>query len=216
MIIYHPLTSPMSTLQYTIEDAFTSTPFRGNPAAVVVLPPSTIITDLLAQSIAAEFNLSETAFVAPRAADGAQHSRTFRLRWFTPKNEVPLCGHATLATARVLFADFTLAPEGSVTTLRFETLSGTLEAQKVSGTTYIQLEFPAYTLTSVDVEELEKVARTVNEAVGGSVDVIDVLKAGRFLLVRLDAAFDLENASVNPWPFVSKPSIITCSPPGLS
>ena len=76
-------------------DAFTGTLFRGNPAAVVLLreflPSETM------QAIAAENNLSETAFVVP-AANG------FDLRWFTPTLEIDLCGHATLASAFVLFA----------------------------------------------------------------------------------------------------------------
>ncbi|KAG8881346.1 hypothetical protein FRB98_004390 [Tulasnella sp. 332] len=191
----------MFTLQYTIVDAFTSSPFAGNPAAVIVLPHSIAISDPLAQKISAEFNLSETAFVVPRAMEDTEYSRTYGLRWFTPKNEVPLCGHATLATARVLFADVALVPEG-VNMLKFETLSGTLTAKRVPDTPHIELEFPAYTLIPVGAEELEKVARVVDEAVGGSVAVLDVQKADRFMLVRLDTAFDLENASVNPTPFV--------------
>ena len=75
-------------------DAFTNRLFGGNPAAVVPLK-SWLSVELL-QNIAAENNLSETAFFVP---DGEY----FQLRWFTPKAEVDLCGHATLATAHVLF-----------------------------------------------------------------------------------------------------------------
>lgn len=75
-------------------DAFTDRPFAGNPAAVC-LPPGDP-TDAWMQQVAAEINLSETAFVQ-RREDG------FRLRWFTPKVEVDLCGHATLASAHVLW-----------------------------------------------------------------------------------------------------------------
>ena len=78
---------------YWVIDAFTSDPFRGNPAAVCWMA-SPRETDWM-QSIAAEINLSETAFVEPRP-DG------FGLRWFTPTIEVPLCGHATLASAHML------------------------------------------------------------------------------------------------------------------
>lgn len=75
-------------------DAFTSSLFRGNPAAVCILDDW--IDDFLLQSIAGENNLSETAFIVPRG-------ETFDLRWFTPTTEVALCGHATLASAHVLF-----------------------------------------------------------------------------------------------------------------
>jgi len=79
-------------------DAFTSRSFGGNPAAVVILEDSWLGDDLL-QAIAAENNLSETAFVLIA-------SRPFPLRWFTPKIEVDLCGHATLASAHVLLRHY--------------------------------------------------------------------------------------------------------------
>ena len=81
-------------------DAFTSTPFRGNPAAVCVLPAPA--EEKWMQSVAAEMNLSETAFL--HREEGG-----FRLRWFTPAVEVDLCGHATLASAHVLWEDGHLA-----------------------------------------------------------------------------------------------------------
>ena len=74
-------------------DAFASHPFEGNPAAV--MPMDTFLEDTLLQEIAAENNLSETAFLVPEGRD-------YRLRWFTPTTEVPLCGHATLASAAVV------------------------------------------------------------------------------------------------------------------
>jgi len=74
-------------------DAFTSRPFAGNPAAVMLM--DTFLEATLLQEIAAENNLSETAFLVPEGGD-------YRLRWFTPSTEVPLCGHATLASAAVV------------------------------------------------------------------------------------------------------------------
>src|ERR671932_424404 len=94
-------------------DAFTSRLFAGNPAAVC--PLEAWLPDDLLQSIAAENNLSETAFFV--AEDGG-----YRLRWFTPGCEVDLCGHATLATAHILFTELN-SPEQA---LSFETKSGTL------------------------------------------------------------------------------------------
>src|SRR5947207_12890352 len=74
-------------------DAFTTRPFAGNPAAVMLM--DRFPEDIRLQEIAAENNLSETAFLVPEGGD-------YRLRWFTPTTEVPLCGHATLASAAVV------------------------------------------------------------------------------------------------------------------
>ncbi|PYP67446.1 MAG: oxidoreductase [Gemmatimonadetes bacterium] len=110
-------------------DAFTSTPFAGNPAAVCVLPAPR--DERWMQSVAQEMNLSETAFLHPED-DG------FRLRWFTPAVEVDLCGHATLASAHVLWEDgHTPAGEEA----RFRTKSGLLTARRRDG--WIELNFPA-------------------------------------------------------------------------
>lgn len=94
-------------------DAFTSKLFAGNPAAVC--PLEKWLPDDQLQSIAAENNLSETAFFVPSNDD-------YHLRWFTPKAEVDLCGHATLATAFILFTKL----GASQPTLKFQTKSGTL------------------------------------------------------------------------------------------
>jgi len=115
-------------------DAFTDEPFRGNPAAVCILQNQ--YEDNILQSIAAEMNLSETAFLYHRGEKPLKESKTFRLRWFTPKVEVPLCGHATLATAAVLFRDIHILGRE----ITFETKSGKLIAKK--GKNGIILNFP--------------------------------------------------------------------------
>jgi PhzF family phenazine biosynthesis protein len=115
-------------LAYWIVDAFTDRVFRGNPAAVV-LPEEPLSTELM-QSIAAENNLSETAFAVDEG--GAYH-----LRWFTPTVEVDLCGHATLATS------FVLAGRGLPGPFHFRTRSGELTARVTPGG--IELNFPART-----------------------------------------------------------------------
>jgi PhzF family phenazine biosynthesis protein len=96
-------------------DAFASRPFEGNPAAIV--PLESWLPDEKLQAIAEENNLAETAFFI-RKNNGIYH-----LRWFTPTMEVPLCGHATLATAWVLFNECSLDSD----IVRFDTLSGVLE-----------------------------------------------------------------------------------------
>ncbi|HEX6418185.1 MAG TPA: PhzF family phenazine biosynthesis protein [Acidimicrobiales bacterium] len=107
----------------TVVDAFTETPFSGNPAAVCALAAPT--TEAWMQAVAAEMNLSETAFLVPR--DDGDHD----LRWFTPTTEVDLCGHATLASAHVLGGD-----------RRFHTRSGVLACGTAPGGV-ITLELPA-------------------------------------------------------------------------
>ena len=109
-------------------DAFTDQAFGGNPAAVIILKEE--ISDELMQKIAAENNLSETAFLLH------YEDNRYRLRWFTPLFEIDLCGHATLASAHTLFNHFAVSG-----VLSFETRSGTLKAEMVSEG--IQLDFPS-------------------------------------------------------------------------
>jgi len=116
-------------------DAFTGEPFRGNPAAVCLL--ETPLPGETMRAIAAEMNLSETAFVHLLEKGTWESAKTFALRWFTPQVEVRLCGHATLATAAVLFREVGVETD----LLHFETLSGTLTARRAA--TGIALNFPA-------------------------------------------------------------------------
>jgi PhzF family phenazine biosynthesis protein len=111
-------------------DAFTRTPFRGNPAAVCLLAEPR--DDAWLQAVATEMNLAETAFLIPAA-------EALRLRWFTPAVEVPLCGHATLASAHVLWETERVAAAAAIV---FETRSGRLAAERESDG-WIRLDFPA-------------------------------------------------------------------------
>jgi len=115
-------------------DAFTNQSFKGNPAAVCILEEE--LDDDVLQKIAAEMNLSETAFVRVQDMSTINKESTFALRWFTPLVEVNLCGHATLATASVLFNKFGIESEE----IFFETLSGRLSARKTDEG--IALNFP--------------------------------------------------------------------------
>lgn len=123
-------------LEYFVIDAFTARPFAGNPAAVV--PLESWLDDRLLQNIALEMNLSETAYLAPNG-DG------YHLRWFTPKVEVDLCGHATLASAMALVQLGKLADGGVV---RFSTRSGMLTAARRGEA--IQLDFPLVPQAAVE------------------------------------------------------------------
>lgn len=128
--------------QYVV-DAFTDKVFSGNPAAICILERWP--TDELMMKITCENNLSETAFAVG-------NNGTYHLRWFTPGGEIDLCGHATLAAAYVITRFY----EPNCTTVRFETLSGTLTVEKKDD--LFELDFPAYELKPVEItEEMSKV-----------------------------------------------------------
>src|SRR5262245_49134106 len=128
--VHRPQTRMPVMRQWTV-DAFADRPFRGNPACVV--EPFDAWPDAAwMQALAAENNQAETAFLL-RTPDPAR----FGLRWFTPMLEVPLCGHATLASGHVLFAELGLAA-GKVT---FDTASGPLTVAR-SGEGY-EMDFPS-------------------------------------------------------------------------
>lgn len=110
-------------------DAFSDRPFQGNPAAVCILPRS--VPEEWMQLVAREMNLSETAFLSPEG-DG------YHLRWFTPTTEVPLCGHATLASAHVIWTE---GHQPSNCSIDFYTKSGLLSANYRNN--WIELDFPA-------------------------------------------------------------------------
>ncbi len=114
-------------------DAFTNKAFSGNPAAVCVLAEPA--SDEWMRNVAREMNLSETAFLTP-------HDGGYRLRWFTPAVEVDLCGHATVASAHVLWQDGHLRPGQQA---RFHTRSGLLLADRRGD--WIELDFPVKVVT---------------------------------------------------------------------
>jgi PhzF family phenazine biosynthesis protein len=111
-------------------DAFTKTPFSGNPAGVCMLTEP--VPDDWMQALAAEMNLSETAFLLP-------DEEGWRLRWFTPATEIDLCGHATLASAKILFET---RPELRPGPISFWTRSGQMQARWVND--QVELDFPAF------------------------------------------------------------------------
>lgn len=128
----------MKIKQYQV-DAFATRAFEGNPAAV--LPLEHWLDDHLLQAIAEENNLSETAFFVP-------NKKGFDLRWFTPVKEVNLCGHATLASAHVIFNILGYAQS----TITFQTCSGELFVTKQGD--LLQMDFPAYPPIPCEISEI--------------------------------------------------------------
>ena len=123
---------------YTV-DAFTNGPHSGNPAAVCILEKE--IPERTKQKIASRVNLSETAFLIKKDA-------VFELRWFTPEAEIDLCGHATLASAHILFT-LGIIPETEDAV--FSTKSGVLTARRKSD--LIEMDFPSEDPWEVEVPE---------------------------------------------------------------
>ena len=132
-------------LRSFVVSAFTDRPFSGNPAAVCLLDQPR--PDTWLQAVAADFNLSETAFLLPGG------DARWQLRWFTPAAEVELCGHATLASAHTLWQDL----GATANTLSFDTRSGVLTAQRIGnqGSDHqIKLDFPAAKVQTVTLQPI--------------------------------------------------------------
>jgi len=163
-------------------DAFTSRPFAGNPAAVMLM--DRFLEDTLLREIAGENNLSETAFLVPDGGD-------YRLRWFTPTTEVPLCGHATLASAAVVMERL----EPGRGTVVFHSASGPLTVNRTE-TGYV-MDFPVRTSEHVSTPpalaealRIDPVEVFTNEfnylALFGSGQVLRTLNPNMAALARLD------------------------------
>lgn len=162
-------------------DAFASSPFTGNPAAVCL--PGKEVSELWMSQIAREMNVSETAFLVPRLQpEGGQRAEDFDLRWFTPTVEVDLCGHATLASAHILWEKGIIRPEAQA---RFHTRSGLLTASKPEE--WIELDFPVKTEESLG-------AVPDFEAILGS-RPLNVARNKFDYLVELDSAATVRNLS---------------------
>ena len=170
----------MANIDFIQVDAFTDQPFRGNPAAVVVLADP--VDEMWMQSVACEMNLSETAFCHPSNNHSGTGTAEWNLRWFTPVSEVDLCGHATLATAHVLTSE-----HGVIGEIGFHTRSGRLSA--VSGHDGIRLDLPVDQIEACDVTQV------MDTAVG-----TEVVAAGRGatdLLLEVATAAEVRQCSPN-------------------
>jgi PhzF family phenazine biosynthesis protein len=152
-------------------DAFTSKPFHGNPAAVCIMEEPRDETWM--QDIAREMNLSETAFLH-------KEEDSYRLRWFTPETEVALCGHATLASAHVLWETDLLGPQEQA---RFTTLSGLLKAKQKGEE--IELDFPA------TIAEPEDDVKGLREGLG--VTPLYIGKTNFFYLVEVGSEMEVRD-----------------------
>eukprot|EP00095_Tigriopus_kingsejongensis_P011802 maker-scaffold71_size417697-snap-gene-2.12 protein:Tk11802 transcript:maker-scaffold71_size417697-snap-gene-2.12-mRNA-1 annotation:"phenazine biosynthesis-like domain-containing" len=195
-----------------VVDAFAEEAFAGNPAAVCVLQEP--ISDEFKQKIAAEMNLSETAFVLPLDGTSCETAQRFSLQWFTPTTEVPLCGHATLASSAVLF--FHVGNQNQ--TMVFETrFSGCLSTSRLIGEAdsasdgsiemQLPLNPPTASITSEDeaiwqlVQEVLKGLLLPQMVIGEVVEEVKLSHATKKLLICLSdriSRTDLEALPVQP------------------
>ncbi|KAL4239969.1 hypothetical protein ACF0H5_000765 [Mactra antiquata] len=179
---------------YTI-DAFTDEPFCGNPAAVCLVPYGKNLSEEKLQKIASEMNLSETAYIehleTATMESSYKTSNEFKLRWFTPTNEVPLCGHATLASAATLF----FCANNSSDAITFHSKSGPLIARRNGEG--ITLDFP---INPVQPYDRQKVTSLIKEICDPALVEDVVYSSGtRKLLIRLkDSTTREELESLSP------------------
>ncbi|KAK7393552.1 hypothetical protein VNO78_22110 [Psophocarpus tetragonolobus] len=167
-------------VKYYLVDAFTESVFKGNPAAVCFLEDERDKKWL--QGVAAEFNLSVTCYLTRILESNSLHQTSyprFALRWFTPINEINLCGHATLAASHTIFSS------GLVDTdvIEYVTLSGVLTAKKIPASDstlqkgeaqdgfYVEVNFPANPVVEFNVDETSQISGALNGA-----SIIDIKK----------------------------------------
>lgn len=192
------------SVNYAVIDAFTDTPFKGNPAAICFLEKEDEIRadDEWMQSVAKEFNISETAFLTRTHSQSQSIHDRFNLRWFTPVAEVKLCGHGTIAATHYLLTSG--IAKGDV--IEFATKSGILTANKVphgrghghvnglkQEAFSIELDFPVIAVGVCDPKEIPSIPSTL-----GGLSMISVLKTapGGDLIVELSSGEDV--ASIQP------------------
>ncbi|KAJ3280004.1 hypothetical protein HDU76_009322, partial [Blyttiomyces sp. JEL0837] len=193
-------------MEFTVVDAFTTSPFGGNPAAVIVLPGPTYPSDDSLQKIAAEFNLSETAFLIAEQDRKDPVIPQYKLRWFTPAAEVELCGHATLASAHTLYTKiFPKMGNTLPSRVDFSTLSGTLSASLISPSSpttppKLSLNFPAIETPLATSSDKTEILKALIESTNSKIQESQVVFIGRNnsdVLVELDSSVDIKNLKVD-------------------
>ncbi|XP_060181424.1 uncharacterized protein LOC132611027 [Lycium barbarum] len=175
-------------VKYCVVDAFADTAFKGNPAAVCLLEEEK--DDKWLQSVAAEFNISETCYLTQCSNEDTNTNSRFSLRWFTPVDEVDLCGHATLAAAHFLFAYGLVKTD----TVEFSTRSGILTAKRVPEakvpnsdqddwpTDYsIELDFPVVQVAETNFTDVPAISKSLNDA--SMVEINETSKGDHFILL---------------------------------
>jgi predicted PhzF superfamily epimerase YddE/YHI9 len=213
-------------LPFTVVDAFTTQPFRGNPAAVMIFPDPARsgeypVKDEVLQAIAMQFNIAESAFLVPVASEderdegeeansatsatAAAAIQSYRLRWFSPLQEIRLCGHATLASAFTLFESVTKY-HLDLDELRFHTTwSGTITARRMDDRS-VRIELPAGTPVRAPASLRAAMTDAVLRASPSLTEqhIVDILHEKihpafkEYAVVVLDSSIDLRELVVIP------------------
>ncbi|VDI68885.1 Hypothetical predicted protein [Mytilus galloprovincialis] len=176
---------------YTV-DAFTNVPFQGNPAAVCLVNNEKLLSEEKLQQIAAEMNLSETVYIIDTCQTGFTLGDRFRIRWFTPTNEVNLCGHATVASASVLFYQLNNQSDR----ITFDSASGPLITERAHPNG-ITMNFPLNPPENQDEEEIANLLQHIGTT--ARIHSVYICKTTHNLLIRLnDSTTRLELESLRP------------------
>lgn len=197
----------MSSTPFYIVNAFTTDPHGGNPAAVVIVHefPETSALLKLTQAL----NQPVTAFIRALGTEGEpEHpgTATFEIRWFTVKYELPLCGHATLASASIVFSTPGIVPAG-VETVVFQSPAGRKVEARRDGE-WIEMMLGASVTNAVTPEEDARVRAVASKALGKEVSVKFVGTGGKgfeqYLMVEIEEADDLAGCVPNFQEIVSR------------
>ncbi|KAK0465478.1 uncharacterized protein EV420DRAFT_961303 [Desarmillaria tabescens] len=185
---------------FYLVSAFSNDAFGGNPAAVIFLDKPDITDDVL-MKIADNLNQPAAAFLFPAPPSTDPRVFRFRIRYIVgPGTEVPFCGHATIASAKVAFEKHDLVPS-EVAVLEFETpASGVMRAIK-AGDGFNEIQLPLATVEEVGADEGERLSKLVHSAFGREVEIKFIGKGGEgfrnSLLVEVDAREDLKESDIN-------------------
>lgn len=191
----------MSGLRFYIVNAFTTDPYGGNPA--VVVPVQDFPEVKIMQAIAKNFNQPMVSFI--RATGSDSEVANFDVRWFSPAHEVKLCGHATLASSKLIFSTPSLVPT-SVKLLNFKTASGRLLTARKDGD-WIEMTIPTGAVQEPSPEEFERLAAIIRQGLGKDVTVKHIEVGGEgyeeYLLAEIEEKDDLGGCQLNHDAFVS-------------
>ncbi|KZT44317.1 Diaminopimelate epimerase-like protein [Sistotremastrum suecicum HHB10207 ss-3] len=187
----------VQAIDFSVINAFTTSAFKGNPAAVVVLQKE-LPTDLL-QSIARELNLPVTTFITPLPGSGADPTN-FSVRWFVPSLELPLCGHGTIAAAHYIFSRSAAALEAG--RLVFQTRSGSEVVVTNTTDGRYALQLPVEAMQSLDQSSEISLRDIFSRALGCDPNLILSIRAGTnstktFVLVEVDNRAELAKLEVD-------------------
>lgn len=201
----HRQTVTIMSLPFYIVNAFTPKAYDGNPAVIVLVED--FLDPAVMQKLATNFNQPMTMFLRLTSPnDPAATSLTYDVRWFTVSSPIPICGHATLAAAGLLFSEPSLIPN-TVASISFHANSGVTLAARKAGD-WVEISLASSLVRPLPPADAERVSGILRKALGETVDITFVgvgTKQGmeHYLLAEVDEKCDLGSLKVNVEPLVS-------------